>query len=283
MMTGTRRSSRGIDQGWWLCYNSFGKQEGPLSKKRIPRQPQYTEASGGIGISLIPVPLRIDTVSRELSELSAYPDEKLATIISEVGFHCILCGKCCTRVFNGHVFLLDRDATAIKAIDPDALEPAPFPEFCDQHGMFYVSGYALRAQDDEAGSCWFLSEGRCRIYDKRFTICRIYPYMLHREPDEQGKVDWRQFSGIDEHGEYHTGIPRDTCSAAAADTKEYELAYLRQEMAFLEYIRDYFARNRLRHVQKIYDDRMRAYTKGEEIRVMVYSGGRLEEHRICKG
>jgi len=218
-----------------------------------------------------------------LSELSAYPDEKLATIISEVGFHCILCGKCCTRVFNGHVFLLDRDATAIKAIDPDALEPAPFPEFCDQHGMFYVSGYALRAQDDEAGSCWFLSEGRCRIYDKRFTICRIYPYMLHREPDEQGKVDWRQFSGIDEHGEYHTGIPRDTCSAAAADTKEYELAYLRQEMAFLEYIRDYFARNRLRHVQKIYDDRMRTYVKGEEIRVMVFSGGRLEEQRICKG
>ena len=241
------------------------------------------ETPGDVVISLIPVPLRIAAVSRELSELSAYPEEKLETIISEIGFRCDLCGRCCTRAFNGHVYLLDRDTAAVKEIDPEALEPAPFPEFCDQDGTFYVSGYALRARDDEAGSCWFLEKGRCRVYGQRFAICRIYPYMLHREPDEQGKVDWRQFSGIDEHGEYHTEISRDTCSAAAAETKEYELAYLRQEMAFLENIRDYFARNRLRHVQKIYDDRMRTYVKGEEIRVMVFSGGRLEEHRICKG
>ena len=38
--------------------------------------------------------------------------------------------------------------TAVKTIDPDAYEPAPDPEFCDQNGMLYVSGYALRMKND---------------------------------------------------------------------------------------------------------------------------------------
>lgn len=233
-----------------------------------------------VPVSLIPIPARITTAERELSDILAYPQEQLAAIIKEVGFRCDLCSRCCTRAFNGHVFLLDRDVAVAREIDPESVEPAPYPEFCDQNGTFYVSGYALRAKDDDCGSCYFLENNRCRIYNQRFTICRVYPYMLHREPDERGKLDWRQIAGLDKHGEYHTELPESRCQEAAAETREYETACIRQEIAFLLYMQDYFSKNQLRHVQKIHDDRMRAFARGEEIRIMVFCNGRLEEHRI---
>jgi uncharacterized protein len=206
--------------------------------------------------------------------------KNLAECIKEIGFRCTSCAKCCTRAFNGHVFLLDRDVTALKAIDPAALEPAPAPEFCDQNGIFYVSGYALRTQDDDSGSCCFLKDGICQIYDRRFTICRIYPYMLHREPDESGKIDWRQFSGLDQHGEYDMIISDDESIDLARETKEYENAFLTQEIRFLEFMQEFFDSHRLRHVQKVYDDQLRRYNRGEEIIVMVYYDGVLEQHAI---
>jgi uncharacterized protein len=224
--------------------------------------------------------LRIEALTQERNRLFEFPIIKLAECIKEIGFRCTSCAKCCTRVFNGHVFLLDRDVTALKAIDPAAVEPAPAPEFCDQNGIFYVSGYALRTQDDDAGSCWFLKDGMCRIYERRFTICRIYPYMLHREPDESGKIDWRQFSGLDQHGEYNMIISDDESLNLARETKEYENAFLTQEIRFLEFMQEYFNSNRLRHVQKVYDDQLRRYNRGEEIIVMVYSDGVLEQQVI---
>jgi Fe-S-cluster containining protein len=233
-----------------------------------------------IPVSLTPIPLRIAALTQERNSLFAFPIERLAEIIREIGFRCTSCAKCCTREFNGHVFLLDQDVTAVKTIDPAALEPAPSPEFCDQNGTFYVSGYALRTLDDNKGSCWFLDEGKCRIYDNRFAICRVYPYMLHREPDEHGTVDWRQFSGLDQHGEYDTPIADEESRNLAIQTKEYENAFLTQEIQFLEYMQHYFARHRLRHVQKVYDDSLRGYLKGDEITVKVFYDGGLEEHRI---
>ncbi|GAB6286550.1 MAG: YkgJ family cysteine cluster protein [Methanoregula sp.] len=233
-----------------------------------------------ITISLIPIPLRIAALTEERNRLFAYPVEQLAEIIRDVGFRCTGCAKCCTRTFNGHVFLLDRDVPVVREIDPSALQPAPAPEFCDQNGTFYVSSYALKAKADADGSCWFLENGRCRIYDRRFTICRIYPYMLHREPGEDGKTDWRQIAGLDKHGEYGSVIPASDCLDAARETKEYENAFLSQEIAFLECIEEHFSRHKLRHVQKVYDDRMRAFARGTPITVMVYFDGQLEKHRI---
>ena len=122
--------------------------------------------------------------------------------------------------------------------------------------------YALKVKNDAEGSCWFLENGRCRIYDRRFAICRIYPYMLHREPDEAGKVDWRQISGLDRHGEYDAEITDEECLLIARETMEYEHAFLAHQIAFLECLHDWFTCYRLRHVQKIYDDRMRQYQEG---------------------
>ncbi len=232
-------------------------------------------------VSLIPIPYRISALTEEKNALFEYPVHHLTEVIREVGFRCTCCAKCCTRAFNGHVFLLDQEVKRVRAIYPDAIEPAPDPEFCDQNGIFYVSGYALKVQDDANGSCWFLKNGRCSIYDHRFFICRIYPYMLHREPDNEGKIDWRQISGLDKHGEYDAAITEDESLTIARETMEYEHAFLDQQIAFLDCVQEWFARHQLRHVQKTYDARMRQFSKGAPITVMVYTDGQFEKCQIC--
>jgi len=235
-----------------------------------------------IAVSLVPIPYRIAALTQEENALFEYPVQRLSEIIREVGFRCTSCAKCCTRAFNGHVFLLDREVGAAREIDPSVLEPAPDPEFCDQNGIFYVSGFALRVKNDEAGSCSFLENGRCRIYDLRFFICRIYPYMLHREPDERGKVDWRQISGLNHHGEYDTPISVEESLAIARETMEYEHAFLSHQIKFLECVQDWFTRNQLRHVQKIHDTGMRKFREGGKITVMVYTDGGFEKWEVSR-
>jgi len=157
-------------------------------------------------IELTPKPIEslIIQKKQELQGVIDYPDETLSSNIREIGFKCDLCSKCCTAEFNGHVFLLDTDTARIKQIAPDALIPAPYYEFCDRNGRFYVSGYALKSKPD--GSCIFLEQERCSIYSQRLTICQIYPYMLHREADEDGNMDCRQYRGLNGHGCSHHGL-----------------------------------------------------------------------------
>ena len=234
---------------------------------------------------LFPEPFRsmILTCEEELIALRDYPQDRFADIVREVGFSCDRCARCCTRAFNGHIQLLDEDTKRVRRHDPAACEPA-FPyTFCDSHGTFYVSGYTIGSRNDAPGSCLFLDEGRCRIYHDRPAVCRLYPYMLHREPDSRGITDWRQISGLNMHGCYHADIPGEEAVRLARETKTFEEALLRHEIAFLEFSADYFTLNGLRHVRKIYDDRMRAYARGTAIRVMVYFRNRFEPWEIQAG
>lgn len=188
-----------------------------------------------------------------------------------------MCAKCCKRVFNGHVLLLDSEVAWFAAENPAALEPVPSFDFCDQEGTFYVSGYTLRTVQDMDGSCWFLDRGRCRIYAFRPRVCRIYPYMLHLEPDESGRVDWRQISGLDEHGQYHSEISREQATMIARDVIAFEKAALEHEIAFLECTRAFFTRKGLRHVRKMYDIQVRRLEQGISVPVMVYSHGSFDQ------
>jgi Fe-S-cluster containining protein len=253
---------------------------------RLPRDPPginqintAADGNGRRGDRVIPgISTRLTALRQDLFSVTDYPDGKLAEIIRDVGFACDCCTKCCTKEFNDHVFLLDSDTAAIKSIDPAALVPAPYFELCDQHGRFYDSGYALKTMPD--GKCFFLNSNRCRIYESRLSICRIYPYMLHREPDEDGIVDWRQISGLNRHGTYHNEIPIEESLAIAREVKAYEAAFIEQTIRFYEFMCDHFAVHGLRHVRKTYDDRMRVYRKGEEIEVFVLFDGRLEPWRM---
>jgi uncharacterized protein len=223
-----------------------------------------------------PFPVLLASRRGEKTALDAYPSSDLAAIISDVGFHCDCCALCCTRKFNGHVLLLDEDASRIRSYEPEALEPVPVFDFCDQHGTFYASGYTIRTRGDPDGSCHFLKDRKCRIYEKRPAVCRVYPYMLHQEPDEEGNVDWRQISGLDQHGEYHTSINGEDALRIAIETKIFEGAALAREIAYLEYTGKYFFSNGLRHIRKKYDDGLRRAREGEEIEVMVYFQGTFE-------
>lgn len=225
-----------------------------------------------------PFDRRIAALETELADLRAYPRDDLAAILEEIGFACDGCARCCTRAYNDHVFLLEDDVDRLREIAPDALVPAPDPELADRQGRLYVSGYALATTPD--GDCVLLEAGRCRHYAARPAICRVYPYMLHREPGADGRVDWRQLAGLGEHGAYETAIPPEEARRIADETIAYEAAFLEQTLGFYRAAAAHFAANDLRHVQKIRDDRLRAHARGEPLEVLVHHRGRFEPARL---
>jgi len=93
-----------------------------------------------------------------------------------------------------------------------------------------VMGYALR--NKSGGDCIFYTGGRCEHYEDRPEICRIFPYMLHREEDDEGNIDWRQIGGLDMHGMYHSEISIEAAREIAGRVKRYEIAFLSQKLAF---------------------------------------------------
>jgi len=218
-------------------------------------------------------------IEKEIRDLGSFPDEKYLNIIREVGFVCDRCGKCCTSEFNDHIFLLDDDAQRIiEDTGREYLRPAPYFDLCDNLGRFYVMGYALKTKPN--GDCIFYTGSSCEHYEVRPRICRIYPYMLHREPDDEGNIDFRQIGGLDEHGSYHNEIDEETCTEILKTVKEYEFGFLRQQLKFNEYIEKYFKENNLRISQQMYDRMMRLYQKGKAIEVYVFYNGRFEKEVI---
>jgi uncharacterized protein len=230
----------------------------------------------------IPIPYRIIALLQERNRLFEYPQERLVNEIRATGFRCDCCGACCTRAVNGHIFLLDHDLDRVKRIDPAACEPAPDPEFCDQNGVLYVSGYALRMKNEDGGSCWFFRDGKCGIYDQRFSGCRIYPYMLRRGADKEGNVTWLKFARKDQHGQRHPAQSLEDCVTLAREIKEYENAYLTQQISFLETIHEYFIVHDFRHDPEMFRDRMQQFRQGRPVEIKVFHAGEFEEYRIAK-
>lgn len=223
----------------------------------------------------------LSEVEKEIENISSFPEEEYMKIIREVGFGCDLCGKCCTSEFNDHVFLLDEDARRIiQNVGLDCIRPAPDFELCDNLGRFYVMGYALQAKQN--GDCIFYTSGRCEHYEMRPQICRIYPYMLHREADERGNIDFRQISGLDMHGTYHNKISDESCQEILRSVKNYESGFLKQELGFIKEIRRYFDENELRGNRQKYDIMMRKYNKGGKIEVHVFFNGKFKKEIISK-
>lgn len=214
----------------------------------------------------------------ELDLLRKYQVRELAAIIREIGFSCNLCGDCCQTSHNGHVFLLEEDTTHAREICLNALIPAPFFEVSDRKGNFFVSGYALRAHPD--GTCIHLINNRCSIYQDRFCICRVYPYMLHREPDDKGLLSYRQISGLNEHGEYHTVISEEESQILAGKTIEYEENWLKQMLDFYQLLQNTFQCDGERHVRKIYDHQMKNFRKGNPVVVYVFYKGVFNRHIV---
>lgn len=217
----------------------------------------------------------------EIKNIESYPDEQYIRIIHDAGFECDCCGKCCTSEFNDHVFLLDDDTRRlIQTHGKSYLRPAPYFDLCDNHGIFYVMGYALKTKPE--GDCIFYKGGRCVHYDTRPLICRIFPYMLHREPDEDGFIEFRQISGIDLHGTYHNDINTEQCMEIIKTVKQYEIGFLRQQQIFIKEVEQYFKDNNLRKSDRMYDIMMRKFGKGEIVEVNVFFNGKFSMEKISK-
>lgn len=228
----------------------------------------------------VPIPYRIVALLQERNRLFAYPLDQMASDIWAARFRCTCCGACCTRAINNHIFLLDRDVAELKRIDPNAFEPAPDPEFCDQYGTLYVSGYALRMKNDKAGSCWFLADGKCRIYEQRFSGCRIYPHMLRRSAGVPGTITWRQFARRGSHGQYDPSLTFEECYTIAQGVKEYENAYLTHHITFLETIHENFTVHDLHHDPAAYKDQVQRYNQGLPVNIRVFDAGELVEYAV---
>ena len=219
---------------------------------------------------------RLVALEEERAQLAAYPVTEYAAIVSDTGFFCTCCGRCCTKAANDHVFLLDEDVRRIRQDYPDVLVPAPYFEACDQNGRFFVSGYALKTTDGNI--CTFLDEsGRCRIYADRPLICRVYPYMLHMEPDASKHMRWCHLSGLNTHGAYHVAMTHEEALAVAEETIRYEKKYLDQHIAFNRALLAVFEEEGLRYVRRTYDLAMRGFCQGEPVPVMVFCDGRFEK------
>jgi Fe-S-cluster containining protein len=229
----------------------------------------------------IPIPYRIVALIQERNRLFEYPLERVAGDIWSAKFRCTMCGACCTEAINNHIFLLDHDVERVQAINPDAYKPAPDPEFCDQNGILYVSGYALRMKNDTTGSCWFLKDGKCRIYEQRFSGCRIYPHMLRRSAGIPGNITWRQFAHKGSHGRYDPKFPYEECLTIAREVKEYENAFLTQQIAFLETIHEYFTVHSLRYDPDMHKQNLQRLAHGRPVDIKVFHAGELEEYRIA--
>jgi Fe-S-cluster containining protein len=220
-------------------------------------------------------------IESEIECIESFPVNRFRDIIHEVGFECDCCGKCCTSEFNDHVFLLDEDAQRIIGIaGKKYLRPAPYFDLCDNLGRFYVMGYALKTKNGD--NCIFYSGGRCEHYDIRPRICKIFPYMLHREADEEGNIDFRQIGGLDQHGSYHNEITGEFSSKIIRDVKKYEINFLKQKRGFVREIENYFKKNGLKQSRQMYDRKMRDYEKGNEIEVFVFFKGKLEREIISR-
>ena len=195
-------------------------------------------------------------IESEIESIESFPFKRFKDIIREVGFECDCCGKCCTSEFNDHVFLLDEDARRIiEKAGKEYLRPAPYFDLCDNLGRFYVMGYALKTKNGE--DCIFYTGGRCEYYDIRPRICRIFPYMLHSEPDEEGNIDFRQIGGLDQHGLYHNEITDELSSKIVSDVKKYEVDFLKQRLEFTHAIEKHFKKNGLKNNRQMYDRKMR--------------------------
>ncbi|VVB96279.1 Putative zinc- or iron-chelating domain protein [uncultured archaeon] len=225
--------------------------------------------------------MKTEEIEKEIQSIASFPDEKFIEIIREVGFECDCCGKCCTSEFNDHVFLLDDDTERlIKNRGSGNLRPAPYFDLCDNLGRFYVMGYALK--NKPGGDCIFYTGGRCEHYAIRPDICRIFPYMLHREPDEKGNIEFRQVGGLNRHGLYHSDISDDTCKEILKTVKKYESDFLRQKLGFIREIEKHFKKNNLKQSRQMYDRMMREYEKGKDIEVYVFFRGAFKKEIISK-
>lgn len=102
--------------------------------------------------------------------------------------------------------------------------------------------------------------------------------MLRRCRDKTGKTSWLNFSRRHEHGIYDSPQSGEDCTAIAREVKEYENAFLSQQISFLETIHEYFTVCGLQHDPVLLADRVQRLRQGVPVRMKVFPAEELEDY-----
>ena len=84
-------------------------------------------------------------------------------------FKCTGCGECCR--WTGSVLLTDGDISRLAS----QLE-IPEQAFIENHTRLAPNRIQLALLDHEDGSCAFLKDNRCTVYEARPEQCRSFPF-----------------------------------------------------------------------------------------------------------
>ncbi len=226
-----------------------------------------------------PFDRRIAVFEAELAALRAYPRDRLAAIVAEIGFSCDGCARCCTRQSNDHVFLLEEDVDRLREIGAGDARAGAGPGARGPGGPALRLG--VRARDD-GGAATASSSRRAGAVATSpgppsagsTRTCST------ASPARTAGSTGGSSPGLGTHGEYGAAIAPEEAGRIADETIAYEAAFLEQMLGFYRTAAAHFAANDLRHVQKVRDDRLRAHARGEPLELLVYHRGRFEPRRL---
>lgn len=134
--------------------------------------------------------LLIHELEQELADASNISKKTIATKIEEIGFSCLMCGKCCRRAFGDNTVLLIpkeiqliADHTGIEPNEittPATSDDTELMDLIDAKGRTHTFGWMLLRKNN--GDCNFIEDAdisnRCKIHNVRPMLCRTYPFYI---------------------------------------------------------------------------------------------------------
>lgn len=141
----------------------------------------------------------IDQLEEEIKAAKKIDPEELASQIQDIGFQCIMCGKCCRRESgDNRVAVVPEEIHRIcegthlkwdEIAEPLNIETdSPEEEYqlqadshmIDEEGNIHTFGWMLRRKKNR--DCSFIPDetanNRCKIYEHRPLLCSTYPFYM---------------------------------------------------------------------------------------------------------
>ena len=133
--------------------------------------------------------LLIQELKQELTNASNISTGTIAAKIEDIGFSCLMCGKCCRREFgDNRVLLIPQeiqvisDHTILEAheIATPTTSDGSDSDLIDTDGKIHTFGWMLARKSN--GDCNFIEDAetsnKCTIHDVRPMLCRTYPFYM---------------------------------------------------------------------------------------------------------
>ncbi|MGP8320785.1 MAG: YkgJ family cysteine cluster protein [Methanosarcinaceae archaeon] len=132
----------------------------------------------------------IQELKQELIDASNISTKSIASKIEDIGFSCLICGKCCRFAFGDNRVLLTpceiqviEDHTehpAHKIANPATPDDPDFTDLIDIEGRIHTFGWMLVRKSN--GDCIFIEgadvSNRCKIHGVCPMLCRTYPFYI---------------------------------------------------------------------------------------------------------